>query len=715
MHRSPSPYRAHSPYGGAPPPVHGQQPLSNQPMNLPTGPTDTKPGSIAYSTTTGPDGRLIYQPFRAVAASYQTPSGVVSGIQWIPADPATVPPPGTQIDPSNWHGSSHSQTSHDWQRADEKRRKQEEKEAKRYRDDGRHDPDYELRLARERDAQSTASRDRRKSFNSGTAAPPSSLFFPSHATGATGYPSQSGGPQVTGYPSNPYFNGTTLDPPPSYATGPPVHSRTPSSGSYHDITRQFNDMNLNRSKDYPERDRKTSGPSRSSKYNVGEGASERQRTVSGNYADRGNPYPPGPGPYLPYHNSNPQLSGVNPYPTSQYRDPSPNMHPSEIPFGTAGSSGYPTAYSSSSYGTSPSRKPAEIGRSSSTTPFGGPVPHVYPRGHILEGQPIPTGSSRPPSRPASRAPSPNPGMFSHNNSSPYPVGKSPHMPVATIPGEPRQLPAPEAFSRPINAANSFQPFNMDKVQDMDEIYERAPKMPKVLTTHDIYADDWNRCMQDLGRSWIGQLPVPSTGRDGQPPRRSTLAADLVELWNTSFFHPRGVELILYKGNERRTGPQAGQIEHRLPRYEEDSSPSHSSDSGFSDHDGRGGPYGRSGYEQGEARRRHQEDKQERRRRRREKRARKKAKTYSLYISCLSKGAPGAYVGGPSAMSMPGGYGVAASAPGGYGSPMYRVPEGIPTARSHGSTSSTHVGYTSPPYGTSNGIATSRSHGYGGGY
>jgi len=29
-------------------------------------------------------------------SSYQTSGGVVSGIQWIPADPATVPPPGAQ-------------------------------------------------------------------------------------------------------------------------------------------------------------------------------------------------------------------------------------------------------------------------------------------------------------------------------------------------------------------------------------------------------------------------------------------------------------------------------------------------------------------------------------------------------------------------------------------------------------------------------------------
>jgi len=212
---------------------------------------------------------------------------------------------------------------------------------------------------------------------------------------------------------------------------------------------------------------------------------------------------------------------------------------------------------------------------------------------------------------------------------------------------------------------------------------------------------------------MGQLPVPAMGKDGQPPRRSTLAADLVELWNTSFFHPRGVELILYKGNERRTGAQAGQITHRLPRYDEDSS--HSSDSGFSDHNDRGGPYGRSSYEQEEARRRNQEEKQERRKHRKEKRARKKAKTYSLYISCLSKGAPGTYVGGPSAMSMPGGYGAAAGAPGGYSSPPYGVPEGISTARSHGSAPSTHIGYTSSPYGASTGIPVSRSQGYGGGY
>lgn len=62
--------------------------------------------------------------------------------------------------------------------------------------------------------------------------------------------------------------------------------------------------------------------------------------------------------------------------------------------------------------------------------------------------------------------------------------------------EPQQLPAPEAFSRAINAANSYAPFDSIKILDMDDLYEgKLPKMPIVLTTHDIYQDDWKRCIQ----------------------------------------------------------------------------------------------------------------------------------------------------------------------------------------------------------------------------
>ena len=68
-------------------------------------------------------------------------------------------------------------------------------------------------------------------------------------------------------------------------------------------------------------------------------------------------------------------------------------------------------------------------------------------------------------------------------------GKSPRT-------EPQQLPAPESFSRPINAANSYAPFDKIKVLDMDDLYDsKFPKMPMVLTTHDIFPDDWKRCIQ----------------------------------------------------------------------------------------------------------------------------------------------------------------------------------------------------------------------------
>jgi hypothetical protein len=158
------------------------------------------------------------------------------------------------------------------------------------------------------------------------------------------------------------------------------------------------------------------------------------------------------------------------------------MRPSDISHGSA-NSGYPGP-------TYPSpRDQAEL-IARSTTPFGAAPPQVYPRGHILEGQPVVNDNySR------SRAPSPNPGMkhnfFCVSNFTLLTV-----MSGAAPQTEPHQLPAPEAFSRPINAANSYAPFDNMKVIDLDDLYEvKFPKMPIVLTTHDIYPDDWKRCLQ----------------------------------------------------------------------------------------------------------------------------------------------------------------------------------------------------------------------------
>ncbi|KDR83429.1 hypothetical protein GALMADRAFT_235562 [Galerina marginata CBS 339.88] len=689
MRRTPSPFRAPSPY--APQPVDPQYIPHN---GLPTGTAQVGPGAMTYTTSTGPDGRIIYQPFKAVAASYQTPSGVVSGIQWIPGEPTTVRPSGSQYsnppaaDPGGgWHGGGYSSSYKDeytsapeWQRADEKRRKQEEKDAKRHWErDGRNDSEYELRLARERDAQSTANRDRRKSFNSGNPVPTGSVAFPV-AGGSSGYPTH----PTTGYPSSPYSNYAALNPPagPAYSMGPSGHSKK-SSGSYPDIARQFKDIDLSHSNDHGERDRKLSnnGPR---KYSTSDNTYERTRTYSGNYADRPNLYPSPPGSYAPsgpYSNPKNQATYANPYPASHYTTASPNMRASDISsFGTANSTGYP----GSSYTSSPSRNAADL-ITRSTTPFGVPPPQFYPRGHVLEGQPIVNNNPR--SRAPSRAASPNPGAFPQVHSSPH-IGKSPRMPIGTMPGEPQQLPAPEAFSRPINAANAFSPFDILKIQDMDEINTKYPKMPTVLSTHDIYQEDWKRCMQDLGRSWTGQLPVPGFGKDGQPPRRSTLAADLIELWNASFFLTRGVELVLYKGRERRTGPQAGQIDTQLPSDDtDDSSSSPSSESDGPDYGNRmTDQYGRTVVGQSdlqEANRRRYDEKMERRRRRKERKARRKAKardkTYSVYIAYLSRG-PIPFGTRP---VVQGGYASNPTAPGAYGAATYGALVGIPTTRSHG--------------------------------
>ena len=134
------------------------------------------------------------------------------------------------------------------------------------------------------------------------------------------------------------------------------------------------------------------------------------------------------------------------------------------------------------------------------------------------------------------------------------------------------------------------------------------------------------------------------GRDGRPPKPSALSADLINLWNVSFFGRRGVELVLYKGRERRTGPHTGQLDSELASYEDsdDLISSSSSDSEYGNL--AGGHYGRPPAEMSDSRRRRHEEKQERRRRRKEKKARRKAraKGYSVYVTYLPLGNPNSY-------------------------------------------------------------------------
>jgi hypothetical protein len=145
-------------------------------------------------------------------------------------------------------------------------------------------------------------------------------------------------------------------------------------------------------------------------------------------------------------------------------------------------------------------------------------------------------------------------------------------------------------------------------------------------------------MSDITLAWTGRLPVPPGSR---LPRPSTAVADLVELWNAQFFTARSVEIVLYKGRERRTGPDAGMLDDLALETEDLSSESSESSESESD-DGSDTGYG--AYDRREARRaRRAARKAEKKRRRKEKKMRRKAreqeKRYSLYVTYLAPSHP----------------------------------------------------------------------------
>lgn len=161
---------------------------------------------------------------------------------------------------------------------------------------------------------------------------------------------------------------------------------------------------------------------------------------------------------------------------------------------------------------------------------------VYPRGHILEGRPVQTGGNTLSvggggaggmGGTYSRSHSPVPGMGpAIPGTAPYPsvsprasprmgggmpMGPGGSMIPGSMPGgmpgmgmgaggyttaqEQQMLASPEAFNRPINRAYPFTPFEMAKIQDMDDFLDGImPRLPIVLTTHDVLPEDWGRLM-----------------------------------------------------------------------------------------------------------------------------------------------------------------------------------------------------------------------------
>ncbi|KAG2755752.1 hypothetical protein P692DRAFT_20768169 [Suillus brevipes Sb2] len=297
----------------------------------------------------------------------------------------------------------------------------------------------------------------------------------------------------------------------------------------------------------------------------------------------------------------------------------------------------------------------------------GQIQSVYPRGHVLEGQPIAAPRSRAPS-PMPGAPAgpgfpssprmPNAGFSSSPRMPNAGFSSSPRMPNAGFPSSPRmpgaatggesmQLAAPEAFSRPPNAAQPYTPFSVMRIQDMDKFYDQIPRMPLVLDTHDVYHQDWIRFMNDLALAWAGKMPIHEFSKGGVPPKRSSLVADLINLWNDSFFRARRVEVVLYKGRERRSGAHIGTLDKNLPMPDLDSD-TESSDSSSLSSESEDEYYGR-GVDLADSKRRRQEKKEEKKWRKKEKKLRKKVKErerqYALYLNYIA----------PRDMPVPGNY------------------------------------------------------------
>lgn len=300
-----------------------------------------------------------------------------------------------------------------------------------------------------------------------------------------------------GHPHSPYqpYADPSTSPygPPGAGGSVHGHERKHSSaGGYDALDRQFSNMDLNRPREYGERERKTSGAARSRRQSMSAG-DERPGAW-------GSPYQGGNAAY----NSSPYApQGALGYAGSAGKY-SPNPNHGELPYAPPANTYPGAAYSSSARGGSDAA-------ARSTTPHGsnaGNSPQVYPRGHVMEGQPM---------YPRSRPSSPMPGTAT--SSGPYaqghggyyePSGKirshsrppsprsgrtSPYLPGASL-TEAAQLPPPESFMRPVNPGATFVSFNPTKIQDMEEflLAPLPPRLPLVLKTHDVYPEDWQRLM-----------------------------------------------------------------------------------------------------------------------------------------------------------------------------------------------------------------------------
>ncbi|KAG6880403.1 hypothetical protein C0992_000005 [Termitomyces sp. T32_za158] len=580
-------------------------------------------GSLAYLTSTSKEGQTKYHVFKAVPASYTISNNVVSGMQWVSVEVTDTLPAGAR--PASMEFATLLNRDHDRKPGDEWRRPSEA-EAKR-----KQDLDKDLATARELDLQA---REHRKSVS---ASP-----FPSNisTSGSVG----PGAPYGTQYPRGPYG----------------AYSASSTSSVYSDLDRQMGNLDLrDRSKEHSyEKQGKTSTHApRPQQYTAVE-VNDRPRSPHPGVR----PASRAEGPYGAATASGAYSTTGRPYTAAGYQpSTSPNPRPVEVPF----------IPSNSSYHAIDPPRP--------TTPSMSAPRTVYPPGHVMEGQPIlPQDRAR--MTPIPRGPSPAPPGPYNSSAVGFLPSASPNMslgaPLAGSRGAPpQQLAAPEGFSRPVNGAHPFTPFDIMKIQDMEKFWSEVPRMPAVLMTHDIFEEDWRRLTHDVALAWAGKLPIPQPEQGGIMPKRSTIVADLVDLWNDSFFLVRGVELVLFRGKERRTGRYSGLIEGNLPYLEEpddyiSSEEEDIDDDSNSDLEYGGGRYQHSGYadpqqqmaeifEEGRRLKEAKLAREAERKRRRQERHRKRrekirARKYALYLTYVPTNVAGGGYGGSSAGSQYGG-------------------------------------------------------------
>ncbi|KAJ1308600.1 hypothetical protein OPQ81_004298 [Rhizoctonia solani] len=129
--------------------------------------------------------------------------------------------------------------------------------------------------------------------------------------------------------------------------------------------------------------------------------------------------------------------------------------------------------------------------------------------------------------------------------------------------------------RELNRAQPFTAFEeFFLVEDLRELMQpQPPPLPAALVPHDVMAEEWDRCMQGL---------ISLTSQALQSSRSSALEPliDLITQWNSTFFLPRGVDISIYKGNSRRSGPHMN-MSSTLRAYDESESESETSSSSSS--------------------------------------------------------------------------------------------------------------------------------------